>query len=88
MLSVSMPTVMRIDGLRVAIYTNDHRPPHVHVLGPGKEAVFLLDAPTGRPTLRGSLGFTTVELNRIAVRLADKLALLSSEWERLHHDHR
>src|SRR3546814_10225859 len=26
----AMPTVLRIDGLRVVIYPNDHRPAHVH----------------------------------------------------------
>jgi hypothetical protein len=30
-----MPTVLRIGGLRVVIYPNDHPPAHVHVLGPG-----------------------------------------------------
>jgi hypothetical protein len=41
-----MPTVLRIGGLRVAIYPNDHRPAHVHVVGDG-EAVFLLNRPDG-----------------------------------------
>jgi hypothetical protein len=30
-----MPTVLRVGGLRVVIYPNDHPPAHVHVLGPG-----------------------------------------------------
>ena len=33
-----MPTVLRIDGMRVVIYPNDHRPAHVHVAGAGGEA--------------------------------------------------
>ena len=28
-----MPTVLRLGGLRVVIYPNDHSPPHVHVIG-------------------------------------------------------
>ena len=28
-----VPTVMRLDGPRVAIYPNDHPPAHVHVIG-------------------------------------------------------
>ncbi|MCY4396412.1 MAG: DUF4160 domain-containing protein [Rhodospirillaceae bacterium] len=35
-----MPTVLRLDGLRVVIYPNDHRPAHVHVVGGDGEAVF------------------------------------------------
>src|SRR5437879_7028977 len=34
----SMPTILRFRGLRVMIYSYDHRPPHVHVIGPGAEA--------------------------------------------------
>jgi hypothetical protein len=82
-----MPTALRIDGLRVVIYPNDHRPPHVHVLGAGTEAVFILNCPAGPPTLRGSFGFATPELNRIASALAVNLTALCAEWERIHHDH-
>jgi hypothetical protein len=31
-----MPTVLRVGGLRVVIYPNDHPPAHVHVLGPAQ----------------------------------------------------
>jgi len=82
-----MPTVLRIGGLRVVIYPNDHKPPHVHVLGAGIEAIFNLDCPDGPPTLRGSYGVTTAELNRIGSALAAKLSALCDEWERIHADH-
>jgi hypothetical protein len=59
----------------------------VHVLGAGTEAVFILECPAGPPTLRGSFGFATAELNRIATALADNLTALCAEWERIHHDH-
>jgi hypothetical protein len=39
-----VPTVLRIGGLRVVIWPNDHRPAHVHVKGAGGEAVFNLNA--------------------------------------------
>ena len=47
-----MPTVLRFDGLRVVIYPDDHRPAHVHVIGAGGEAVFILNCPEGPPELR------------------------------------
>jgi hypothetical protein len=31
-----MPTIHRQYGLRFAIFTNDHEPPHVHVFGDGE----------------------------------------------------
>jgi hypothetical protein len=32
-----MPTLARFGALRVAMYAEDHNPPHVHVLGPDIE---------------------------------------------------
>ena len=82
-----MPTLMRIDGLRVAIFPNDHRPAHVHVQGPGTEAIFVLGCPDGPPVLRGSRGFTTAALNCIALALAAALTALCGEWEAIHGDY-
>lgn len=82
-----MPTVLRIGGLRVVIYTNDHRPAHVHVLGAGTQAIFRLACPDGPPSLRGSYGLTTAELNRIADALAADLAALCGAWEQIHGDY-
>jgi hypothetical protein len=61
-----MPTVLRCDGMRVAIYPNDPRPAHVHVVGADGEAVFFLNCPGGPPALRESYGFERRELGRIA----------------------
>ncbi len=82
-----MPTIMRIGGLRVAIYPNDHRPPDVHVIGPNGEAVFYLNAPDGPPSLRSSKGFTMAELNRIASALMADIENLIAHWNRFHGNH-
>lgn len=79
-----MPTVLRIGGLRVVIYPNDHRPAHVHVMGNGCEAVFKLNCPHGAPQLRENFGFTQGELGRIHAALASQLALSCAEWSRIH----
>lgn len=52
-----MPTVLRLDGLRVVIYPDDHRPAHVHVIGAGGEAVFILNCPDGPLNCGRSTGF-------------------------------
>ena len=52
-----MPTVLKVFGLRVVIYPNDHRPAHVHIIGNGCEAVFNLHCPKGPPELRENYGF-------------------------------
>ena len=65
-----MPTVLRLDGLRVVIYPADHRPAHVHVIGAKGEAVFVLNCPDGPPSLRESYGFSRREELRIQKDLA------------------
>jgi hypothetical protein len=79
-----MPTVLRLDGLRVTIYPNDHRPAHVHVIRAGSEAVFELHCPEGPPELRENYGFARHDVTRIAVDLAACLAELCLAWERIH----
>ncbi len=83
-----MPTVLRIGGLRVVIYPNDHRPPHVHVLGAGAEAVFNLIGTEDGVILRTSQGFSTAQLNRIAEALKTARAQLLAQWERIHDHYR
>ncbi|WP_372069215.1 DUF4160 domain-containing protein (plasmid) [Tistrella mobilis] len=78
-----MPTILRIGGLRVAIYPNDHRPAHVHVIGDG-EAVFVLNCPDGPPELRENYGFNRSDVARIKADLAANLAVLCSEWRDIH----
>ena len=80
-----MPTVGdKIDGLRVVIYPNDHRPSHVHVIGGGCEAVFKLNCPGGPPELRENYGFKAGRLSRIKTELTSRLTSLCAEWSRIH----
>jgi Domain of unknown function (DUF4160) len=79
-----MTTVDKLDGLRVVIYPNDHRPAHVHVIGRGCEAVFNLRCPNGPPELRENFGFSAIELRRIAAALAKRLAHLCAAWSNIH----
>lgn len=79
-----MPTVLRFGSFRVAIYPNDHRPAHVHVIGSSREAVFKLNCPSGPPRLRENYGFSRLDTGRIQRVLSKHLALLCREWERIH----
>lgn len=79
-----MPTVLRLDGLRVVIYPNDHSPEHVHVIGADCEAVFVLHCPEGPVTLRESFGFARRQLLRLMEQLGAALDELCSRWESIH----
>lgn len=82
-----MPTVLRLDGLRVMIYTDDHGPPHVHVVGSQGRAVFLLNCPEGLPTLRGPATMSRQEASRIGKELAAHTAALCAHRRTIHGDH-
>jgi hypothetical protein len=79
-----MPSVMRFDGLRVVIYSNDHSPEHVHVIGANREAVFELECPDGPVALRESYRFTGRQLRHVIDRLSAVLLELCKAWEKIH----
>jgi hypothetical protein len=79
-----MPTVLRIGALRVAVYPNDHRPAHVHVIGNGHEAVFTLTDPAHSVAIRENYGFSARDLVRIQGVLVENLVALLSAWEGIH----
>jgi hypothetical protein len=81
-----MPTVLTMFGLRVAVYLNDHRPAHVHVIGKNDEAVFRLNCPGGPPVLRENYGFTRHQLANIASELGKHLSVLCDKWRQIHGD--
>jgi hypothetical protein len=79
-----MPTVLRLSGLRVVVYPNDHRPAHVHVIGGGCEAVFELHGPNGPPRLRENYGFTQRQLVMVLAELSNNLKSLCAAWGENH----
>jgi hypothetical protein len=79
-----MPKIDVIDGLRVVVYPNDHRPAHVHVIGNGCEAVFKLNCPDGPPGLRENYGFSPGDLAKIKTALRARTTHLCAAWSNIH----
>ncbi|MDB5596963.1 MAG: hypothetical protein JWM36_3924 [Hyphomicrobiales bacterium] len=65
----------------MVIYTNDHRPPHVHVFGAEYEATFLIE---NGVELRENFGFSRSQLILIGEELEKVLPKLNEKW-RDHH---
>ncbi|MDO5643160.1 MAG: DUF4160 domain-containing protein [Paracoccus sp. (in: a-proteobacteria)] len=81
-----MPTILRLGPFRVVIYTADHRPAHVHVIGQGGEAVFILHCPDGPPELREAHGFNLRDVKRIETELGPHTTALCNGWSDIHGD--
>ena len=78
-----MVTVHRAFGFRFVIYTNDHGPPHVHVVRPGCEARVILEGPDGL-TLDWVIGINHGDLRRIMSETQAKRGELLEAWEQIH----
>lgn len=80
-----MPSVLPcLKGWRVVIFPNDHRPPHVHVIGTEQHARSELLCDLGRIQLMSNIGFGISQLKQIEGYLLNHLAYLCTEWERIH----
>lgn len=77
-------TILTLKSLRVVIYTNDHRPPHVHVVGPDEHARFELLCELGRVHLMDAHGFSGKRLQEIARYLVAHLTTLCTQWGEIH----
>ena len=63
-----MGTVAIYRNIKVMIHTKDHRPPHVHAIGPDTEAVFNLET----MELMRSRGFDSKAVTRIRKFIEDR----------------
>lgn len=79
-----MPTAQWIGNLRVVVYPNDHRPPHVHVIGHGHEAVIELGTPGSPLIVRENYGFSRRDLAKIQRALSKDQDELAVAWENIH----
>ena len=82
-----MPNVLPpFKGWRVVVFPNDHRPPHVHVMGVQEHARFELLCDLGQVQLMSNAGFSLAQLRLMAGYLQTHMAHLCNEWGRIH-DH-
>lgn len=80
-----MPTVARVGNVRVAIYANDHPPPHVHAIRrDGAWARLALNCPDGPVALIDQSGFRRAEIAVIGRVVAADLESICEQWRRIH----
>jgi hypothetical protein len=81
-----MPVVLRVGGFAFVVYTNDHRPPHVHVMYAGGEMVVLLGQGPQRPVVREVARMRVADA-RQAFRLVEQhRGELLEHWRKYHGD--
>jgi hypothetical protein len=79
-----MPTVLRIDGYEIVIYTHDHAPPHVHVFIRGNEVVVDLNCKIGEPEVRDVYRMKLREVRDALKIVTTHRELLCNMWREIH----
>jgi len=79
-----MVVVHRAHGFRFVIYTLDHEPAHVHIVGGEGQAKINLLGPRGRPVLVWSVGVKRSDLRRLFAEVVERRVAFLKDWERIH----
>ena len=78
-----MITVLRTSGLSVAIYSFDHDPPHVHVIGDGVVKI-LLAGSDGAPQIVYAKNMTKADQRKALAAVREARTELLAQWRRIH----
>ena len=81
-----MATIFRVMGLRVVIYSNDHWPPHVHVIGPDREARIALGDVGRHPSVLTNEGLSRRQLAAALIAIDANRSMLLQRWREIHGD--
>ncbi|CAM2151062.1 DUF4160 domain-containing protein [Pararobbsia alpina] len=83
-----MPTQFRTQGYSVMIYSDDHRPPHIHVIGSDGEVVFDLNCPDGPLEVRRRRGKVLITVVRRLINdISPEIRRLCTVWRKMHGYH-
>ncbi len=80
-----MATLFRVGSYRIVVYSNDHRPPHVHAVGEGHARFELGTAPDG-VRLTEQVGVSARDLRRIACEIIARHEECLAGWRKHHGD--
>ncbi|HEY0100313.1 MAG TPA: DUF4160 domain-containing protein [Pyrinomonadaceae bacterium] len=80
-----MPTVLRQNGFKVRIYTNDHLPSHVHVFKAEGELIFALGSESEAPRMVKELSpMNPSDARQARVIVKEQQQYLLREWRKIH----
>lgn len=78
-----MVTIHRAHGLRFVIYTQDHEPAHVHVIGDGMLKINII-GPDGLPELIESVNMKAVDRRRAMDIVREQQEAFLARWREIH----
>lgn len=78
-----MVTVLRAEGFRIVIFTNDHEPAHVHVFGDGEAKIDLI-GPNDEIDLVWTVGLNRADVRRAMAIVGEHRVMLLERWNEIH----
>jgi hypothetical protein len=79
-----MPTVLRQEGFRFQIFTDDHAPAHLHIFKAGTELVINLGDENLKPWIRDNKGMSRKDSDNALLIVLQNQAMFLEEWEKIH----
>jgi len=79
-----MPTVLRKNGFKFQIYTDDHIPAHMHVFKAGNEVVINIGDRTTKPWVRENKGMKRKDQDQAVVIASEFQEFLLEQWGEIH----
>lgn len=79
-----MVTVLRLAGLSVRIFKDDHPPAHVHVFGDGMAKIDLVGCGDDLPYVVWTRGMKRAEERRAFQIVAENRLFLLERWREIH----
>ncbi len=77
-----MPTIFIIGPFKIIINTKDHRPAHVHCVGPG---IYVIIEIATQEVIRNK-GVSQKDIKRLQSIIAQNSDVLMTEWRRYHEE--
>jgi hypothetical protein len=81
-LQLGMPTIFMLGSFKIVINTADHRPAHVHCVGPG---VVVIIAIADRAIIRNR-GVSLKDIRRLKDFIGENEDVLMNEWRHYHEE--
>ncbi len=79
-----MPTVLRQDGFRFQVFTDDHPPAHLHIFKAGAELVINLGDENLKPWIRENKGMSRKDSDKALLIVLQNQETLLEQWENIH----
>ena len=82
MYNAIMPTIFVIGPFKIIINTKDHRPAHVHCVGPG---IFVIIEIATQEVIRNK-GVSQKDIKRLQLFIEENRDVLMNEWRHYHEE--